>query len=244
MRLLAASLSGKSDAQWARTASPFVDGAILGGVAIDAKARAAARESIEDRNRNEFLPGDPVAFIDQQLEQLADVPLRPGVNVRTTTIEPLQNVADVCADHDAILEVNAHCRQRELRAAGCGEALLADTERLTTFVESAAVTDAAVSVKVRAEVPDVDLVETAKGVEAAGAEMIHIDAMDSETVVSDVAAETDLFVVANNGIRGRETVREYFDYGADAVSVGRPSTMPRVLQRVRNAVDEWGSEQE
>ena len=140
--------------------------------------------------------------------------------------------------------MNAHCRQRELRAAGCGEALLADTERLTTFVESAAVTDAAVSVKVRAEVPDVDLVETAKGVEAAGAEMIHIDAMDSETVVSDVAAETDLFVVANNGVRGWETVREYFDYGADAVSVGRPSTIPRVLQRVRNAVDEWGSEQE
>jgi hypothetical protein len=34
-------------------------------------------------------------------------------------------------------------------------------------------------------------------------------------------------------------VAEYLDYGADAVSVGRPSTDPRVLQRVREAVDDW-----
>lgn len=244
MRLLAASLSGQSDAQWAQTAANCVDGAVLGGVALDEKSRRAARQSVKDRNRNEFIPSDPLEFISQQLAQLTDTPIRPGVNVRSTTINPLQSVAEICADHNAIVEVNAHCRQQELRAAGCGEALLADTERLMTFVEAASVTDAPVSVKVRAEVSGVDLVNTAKKIETAGADIVHVDAMDSEEVIKDVAAETDLFLIANNGVRDQQTVFEYFEYGADAVSVGRPSTMPRVLQRVQDAVEEWGTNHE
>ncbi len=244
MRLLVASLSGQSDAQWAQTAADYVDGAILGGIALDEKARRAARRSVEDRNRNEFLPSDPLEFIDKQLTQLTDTPIRPGINIRSTTVDPIRRTAETCASHNAILEINAHCRQQELCAAGCGEALLADSERLRTFVKSASATDAPVSVKVRAEVSGVDLVNTAKQIETAGADIIHIDAMDSEAIVSDVAAETDLFLIANNGVRGRESVSEYLEYGADAVSVGRPSTMPRVLQRVHDAVEEWGTAHE
>jgi tRNA-dihydrouridine synthase len=64
--------------------------------------------------------------------------------------------------------------------------------------------------------------------------------MDSEGIVAAVvAACPDAFVVANNGVRDRRTVREYLACGADAVSVGRPSDDPRVLRRVRGAVDEW-----
>jgi hypothetical protein len=39
-------------------------------------------------------------------------------------------------------------------------------------------------------------------------------------------------------VRDRATVREYAGYGADAVSVGRPSDDPAVLRRVRRAVDD------
>jgi len=35
-------------------------------------------------------------------------------------------------------------------------------------------------------------------------------------------------VIANNGVRGRETVAEYAAYGADAVSVGDPASAPRL----------------
>jgi tRNA-dihydrouridine synthase len=97
-----------------------------------------------------------------------------------------------------------------------------------------------VSVKVRAEVDGVDLAETARRVRAAGADVFHVDAMDSEAVIADVAeAAPDLVLVANNGVRDRVTVSEYLGYGADAVSVGRPSTDREALCRVRRAVDEW-----
>ncbi|WP_224335076.1 tRNA-dihydrouridine synthase [Haloprofundus halobius] len=239
LRLAAASLSGESDATWAKAAAPYVDAAFLGGVALDDASREAARELVA-RGRTEFLPDDPLAFLDAELGTLTDVPVRPGINVRSATVSPVRAAATVCADHDAILEVNAHCRQDELRAVGCGEALLADTDRLCRYVAAAADAGATVSVKVRTEVPGVDLVETAQRVAGAGATMFHVDAMDSEHVVGEVAAAVgdDLLLVANNGVRDAESVREYFDYGADTVSVGRPSDDPRVLQRVRDAVDD------
>jgi TIM-barrel protein len=234
-RLALASLSGESDAAWALAAEEWVGAAFLGGVAIDGPTREAARELVA-RDRSEFLPPDPVAFVDRELSKLDGSAIRPGVNVRTTTTGPLRAVAAVCAEHGAILEVNAHCRQAELCAVGAGETLLRDTGLLCLYVRAASEAGATVSVKVRAEVERVSLPDLARELERAGADLLHVDAMDSEPVIGAVAAASDLFVVANNGVRDRETVREYLDYGADAVSVGRPSDDPRVLRRVREAL--------
>ncbi|WP_440006008.1 tRNA-dihydrouridine synthase [Halomicrococcus sp. SG-WS-1] len=239
-RVAAASLSGESDAEWAHAAEAHVGAAFLGGIALDDPTRAAARELVA-RDREEFLPDDPVAFVDRQLGALDDAPLRPGFNVRAASPEPVGAVAAVCRRHGAMLEVNAHCRQDEMCAAGAGEALLRDPDRLCGQVRAAADAGATVSVKVRTEVADVDLPELAGRVAAAGADAVHVDAMDSEAVVADVVAAVpdDCFVVANNGVRDAATVREYLDYGADAVSVGRPSDDPAVLERVRRATAEW-----
>jgi len=235
--LLAASLSGQADAAWARAAAPFVDGAILGGLALDAATRTAAADLVS-RGREEFLPEDPIAWIDDQLRAVAGAPLRTGVNVRSTTPARVREAAAVCVRHDAVCEINAHCRQPELRAAGCGETLLAEPARLASLVAAAAATGVTTSVKVRAEVQGVDLAAVADRVADAGADWLHVDAMDSEPVVAAIDTE-GLRIVANNGVRDRETVAEYARHGADAVSVGRPSTDPVVLSRVATAVDDW-----
>jgi TIM-barrel protein len=233
-----ASLSGAADAEWARAGAPYADLAVLGGIALDADSRAAARELVA-RGREEFLPDDPLAFVDAQLSALDDAPIRAGMNVRSATVDPIRESAAICADHDAILEINAHCRQDELCAVGCGETLLRDTERLAAFVAAASDAGATVSVKVRAEVDGVDLPATARTVADAGADVIHVDAMDSEPLIADVAAASDAFVLANNGVRDRPTAWEYLAYGADGVSVGRPSDDPAVLERVARAVTDW-----
>jgi TIM-barrel protein len=240
-RLALASLSGESDADWARGGEAHAGCAFMGGIAIDGPTREAAREMLA-RDRNEFLPEDPVAFVDDHLATLDDADLRAGFNVRTTTLEPLREVAAVCTDHDAILEVNAHCRQDEMCAVGGGESLLRDSDRLSEQVRAASEAGATVSVKVRTELPGVDLTATARAVEAAGADAVHVDAMDSEPVVGELREACDCFLIANNEVRDRESVREYLEYGADAVSVGRPSDDPRVLGRVRAALDEYDEE--
>ncbi|WP_436901478.1 tRNA-dihydrouridine synthase [Halovenus halobia] len=236
-----ASLSGEADAEWARQASEYAGAAFLGGIALDAPTRAAARELVA-RDRTEFLPADPIAFIDDQLAALADVPLVPGFNVRTTSHDPLARAGRVCADHDAIIELNAHCRQDEMCAAGAGESLLRDSARLCAQVETAAETGAAVSVKLRTEVEGVSLPALAADLDAAGADYLHVDAMDSESVIADVVEQTTATVIANNEVRDRESVVEYLSYGADAVSVGRPSDNPVVLDRVTSAAESYLSE--
>jgi TIM-barrel protein len=237
--LALASLSGAADAGWARAGAPHADLAFLGGIALDADARSAARDLVA-RGREEFLPDDPLAFVDAQLAALDDAPIRAGMNVRSATVAPVREAATVCAAHDAVLEVNAHCRQDELCAAGCGETLLRDPARLARYVAAASDAGATVSVKLRAEVAGVDLPATVRRVADAGADVVHVDAMDSEPVVADVAAAApDVFLLANNGVRDRATAWEYLAYGADGVSVGRPSDDPAVLRRVAAAVDGW-----
>lgn len=238
-RVALASLSGDADAAWARDASEYAGLAFLGGLALDDATRAAAGRMVADRERTEFLPDDPLDFLANELDALADAPIRAGFNVRTTTLAPLRAAAHECAARNAVLEVNAHCRQSEMCSAGAGETLLRESERLAEQVAAASDAGATVSVKVRAEVDGVDLPVLAAELDAAGADCLHVDAMDSESVIQDVRESYDGFLVANNGVRGRETVHEYLDYGADAVSVGRPSDNPRVLARVNDAVREW-----
>jgi TIM-barrel protein len=252
-RVAAASLSGRSDADWARSALPHVDGAVLGGIALDEPTREAARGMV-DRERDEFLPPEPVAFVDDQLAALENAPLVAGFNVRATGPGAVRAAAAVCADRGAVLEVNAHCRQAEMCDAGAGEALLAAPDRLAAQVAAADGAGATVGVKVRTEVAGVDLPAVAARAADAGADLIHVDAMDSEPVVADVVRALGgdpatpgpdarrAHVVANNEVRDRASVREYLEYGADAVSVGRASDDPEVLAAVRDAVEEWFAE--
>jgi TIM-barrel protein len=233
-----ASLSGEADAAWARQGAAYAGAAFLGGIALDEQTRAAAREMV-DRERDEFLPPDPVAFVDEQLGALADTEIVAGFNVRTASLEPLADVATVCRDHGAICEINAHCRQDEMCATGTGEALLTDAERLCEQVRVASEAGTAVSVKVRTEVDGVDLPALSRRLAEAGADIVHVDAMDSESVVGEVVDAADAAVIANNEVRDRDSVHEYLAHGADAVSVGRPSDNPAVLERVRDAAVSW-----
>lgn len=237
-RLALASLSGEADAEWATGGVPYAGLAVMGGIALDDATREAATRMVEGRDRTEFLPPDPIAFVDSQLAALEAAPIEAGFNVRAVEPEPLRRAARVCASHDAILEVNAHCRQDEMCAVGAGESLLRDADRLAEQVRIAAAEGPRVSVKVRAEVPGVSLPELSGTLEEAGADVVHVDAMDSEPVIEAVSEATDAFVIANNGVRDRETAAEYLEYGADAVSVGRPSDDPDVLARVNRAVTE------
>ncbi|MFT8016122.1 hypothetical protein ACMYL1_23110, partial [Salmonella enterica subsp. enterica serovar Enteritidis] len=84
----------------------------------------------------------------------AAAPTGSGSTLRT--LNAGRRPTSVSADHGAILEVNAHCRQAETCAAGAGESLLRDDERLREQVAAASAAGAAVSVKLRTEVDGVD----------------------------------------------------------------------------------------
>lgn len=239
-RVALASLSGEADATWAKNGAVDAGAAFIGGVSLDTATRDAARRLV-DRGRCEFLPPDPIAFITAELDALADVTITPGVNVRSTTVQPVRTVGRRCAEYNAILEINAHCRQDEMCTVGAGESLLQDNrrDRLHELIRAGRAGGAPVSVKVRAGIDNVDLAVIARTVADAGGEIIHVDAMDTEVSIERIAtAAPELFIIANNNVRGHESVREYYKYGADAVSIGRPSTNQHIRRRVCRATED------
>ena len=230
--LIAASLSGVADRSWAQQLAPLVSRAILGGIAVDDRTRAAA-EMLRARGRSEFIPTDPTAWIARMTRAPRPVPM--GVNIRAGTARSVRAVT-AAVDTDAVwVELNAHCRQPEMCAAGVGERLLRDRRRLAELIEAGADCGARMGVKVRAEVPAVDLVAVARSIEAAGGAFIHVDAMDDPGAVARIASATGVAVIANNGIRTREDVRAAREAGAGAVSVGRPSTDPKAVAQIARA---------
>jgi TIM-barrel protein len=230
--LIAASLSGVADRTWARRLAPLVSRAMLGGIAVDPHTRAAA-EALRARGRAEFLPPDPLVWAARMTRAPRPVPM--GLNIRARSAAAVRAVAGAVDTEAVWVELNAHCRQPEMCAAGAGEQLLREHGRLAELTEVGASCGATMGVKVRAEVPGVELVSVARTVEAAGGAFIHLDAMDDPTAVARVAAETELEVIANNGIRTRADVVRARDAGAAAVSVGRPSTDPTAVAQIATA---------
>jgi hypothetical protein len=93
-----------------------------------------------------------------------------------------------------------------------------------------------VSVKLRAELDNVSIRAAGEHAVEAGADLLHVDAMDSPEAIRALAP-VDGTVIANNGVRDSKTAATYFRNGADAVSVARPSTDPAALECIAAAVE-------
>ncbi len=194
---------------------------ILGGYNLDEKTNEAAKRQIE-RGRKEFVAEKPLEFLEKELEAAKGI-TTIAVNVRAASLEPYIKAANLAKKYNAILEINAHCRQPEITELGAGEALLKDTQKLCEYIKEIKKTGILLSVKIRANVAND--VELAKAIEKAGADIIHIDAMHPEGVdigvIKRVRNSTNLFIIGNNSVVDFESAKEFFSHGADMVSVAR-----------------------
>ena len=143
-----------------------------------------------------------------------------------------------------VVEINAHCRQVEITDLGCGQALIYDTQRLYEFTRSV-VEDAEskVSVKIRANIEDVDDLEVSRVIQEAGADFLHVDAMKSGydhadyDLIRSIKKNTDIYLIGNNSIRDLESARMMIAAGADGISIARAAmkgTVPFDLLKIKD----------
>lgn len=229
--LALASLSGESDADWALKRQEWIDVAFLGGLALDETTQEAARSMVQ-RGRDEFLTSAPFDWIREQFRKLEDTRVRPAVNVRASSPQPLERAARAVGEFDGILEINAHCRQPEMIEAGSGHALLRNSDRLWEYLDAARRCDVDVSLKARFEVPGVDGVNLVNRAAEKGLAYLHIDTMDSEPLLREVTGAT---VIANNGVREPKDLETMAEYGAGMVSVAR-GDRPEILSTLREHI--------
>jgi TIM-barrel protein len=84
-----------------------------------------------------------------------------------------------------------------------------------------------VSVKIRANVQNVNDVEVSKAVEKAGADYLHVDAMKpgynhaDYNIIRKIKENTEIFLIGNNSIHDLKSARDMLSAGADGISIAR-----------------------
>lgn len=217
-----APMGGMTDSKFANQYAAEAGLVILGGYNLDPLTQEAA-SLMAARGRKEFIAESPIKLIEEEIRSV-ESGSAVGVNVRSTTIEPLLEAAIVIKDNKAILELDAHCRQKEMTDIGAGQALLGDIPRLTGWISKIKETGVVLSVKIRGNVAeDIALV---KAIERAGADILHVDAMKEGQgadlrLIKEIRDSTRMFLICNNSVTSTEDAKEMFSRGADMVSVAR-----------------------
>ncbi len=217
-----APMGGMTDSEFANQYAADAGLVILGGYNLDARTQEAASQ-MASRGREEFISENPLGLIENEIRSLK-TGSAVAVNVRSTTIEPLLEAAAIIRDKGAILELDAHCRQKEITDIGAGQALLKDVPGLCEWIRMIKGTGVVLSVKIRGNV--VGDTALARSIESAGADILHVDAMKQGAgadlkLIKEIRDSTRMFLICNNSVTNIDNAKEMFARGADMVSVAR-----------------------
>lgn len=236
--IVLASMAGITDAAYVKERAENTGMAFIGGYNIDEPSVLASKE-IEACGRKEF--SATVEDVKAEVASLADTGVVIGVNLRGASKESYLAAAELLGK-DVVYEIDAHCRQKPMIAAGCGEALLSDIPRLCEIVSALASKGYSVSVKFRAGIANDR--ELARSLWKAGAEMLHVDLMDfGHSRLRQIRNSCPIFIIANNGVDSPDVMMDYFSHGADLVSLARcaePGLLAVLDKYIQVTADEVG----
>ncbi len=231
-------MAGITDGKFCcKMASKGFDLLTIGGYNADEKSINAGLKIIK-RGRPEFdiAKEDLISHITDEVKLIKNHSHYNGlvsVNLRASSPDPIIQISKI-PELD-IVEINAHCRQRELVESGCGQALMNDPAKLREFTSNVVENcKKKVSVKIRANVPGVDDLMVAKSVEEAGADYIHVDAMKpgfdcaDYSVIESIKENVDIFIIGNNSIKDLRSARHMLSSGADGISIARAAIKGRI----------------
>lgn len=236
-----ASMAGIVDADYVLERADHIGLAFIGGYSIDAPTIEAAKVVASAGDRKEFICEDPVAELKAQLAKMATSTVIPGISLRGTTPEAFRAVARALGTA-VVYEIDAHCRQPAMTAAGCGEAYLKKTGSLAEVVRALKSEGVTVSVKIRAGVADDDRT-LAELLWRAGADILHIDLMDYGTAkLRQIRNTCPLMLIANNSITSFDRMKDMLSHGADMVSLARQSDI-RTLSGLDAAITRFADEE-
>lgn len=222
-------MAGITDADFLIKVIPYgFDVVTLGGFNLDAKTIEASKQ-ILDRGRNEFyFPEDEIFnHIENEVSSIKkfNSDILVSVNLRSTTPEPIIESSKI--DNLDIVEINCHCRQPEFLNISCGQNMLLNPNLEDFIRETVNKSDSKVSVKIRANVDNVDYLQLVKMMEDVGVDYIHIDAMNPGILDADydflefICSNTNVPIIGNNSINNRIQIEKMLNTGVSGFSIGR-----------------------
>jgi tRNA-dihydrouridine synthase B len=236
-----ASMAGMVDSAYVLERADHIGAAFIGGYSIDQSTMDAAKSVTAEGSRKEFLYDDPVEELKKQMALMKKSTVVLGLNLRGSTPESFGAVAQSLGE-SVVYEIDAHCRQPAMIAAGCGEHYLKKPGELMAVIRALKSENVIVSVKIRAGVaPDDRLL--ARKLWQSGADILHIDLMDfGSAKLRQVRNSCPLMLIANNTINTFDRMREMLSHGADMVSLARKSDT-RTLSGLDAAITRYAMEE-
>lgn len=217
-----ASMAGIVDAAYVLERADHVGLGFIGGYSIDRPTLEAARAVASSGDRKEFIFDDPLTELQAQIAQMGKSDIILGVNLRGSSPESFRTIAHALGSA-VVYEIDAHCRQPAMVAAGCGEYYLKNTGKLLAVVRALKEEGVTVSVKIRAGIAENDRA-LAEKLWQAGADILHVDLMDSGTAkLRQIRNSCPLMIIANNSINNFDRMKDMLSHGADIVSLARQS---------------------
>jgi len=236
-----ASMAGIVDAAYVLERSDHIGAAFIGGYSIDQPTMDAAKAVTAEGNRKEFVYDDPVEELKKQMELMEKSTVVLGLNLRGSTPESFSAIARSLGE-SVVYEIDAHCRQPAMIAAGCGEHYLKKPGELMAVVRTLKSENVTVSVKIRAGVAADDRL-LARKLWQSGADILHIDLMDfGSAKLRQIRNSCPLMLIANNSINTFDRMREMLSHGADIVSLARKSDT-RTLSGLDAAITRYAIEE-
>ena len=224
-----APMAGITDSEFLNKVIPYgFDVATLGGYSLDQATIDASRKIIE-RGRREFdFPLDEIfTHIENEANSIKKVHknVKVSANVRATTPQPIIEAGNI-RDLD-IVEINCHCRQKEITDIGCGQEMLIRKDLGDFISEVVDNVDSEVSVKIRANVEGTDTLKLAGLIEESGADYLHIDAMKKGVfeadweLLTEISNNVNIKVIGNNSVNSQVNLQKMIETGVDGFSIAR-----------------------
>ena len=224
-----APMAGITDSEFLNKVIPYgFDVATLGGYSLDQATIDASRKIIE-RGRREFdFPLDEIfTHIENEANSIKKVHknVKVSANVRATTPQPIIEAGNI-RDLD-IVEINCHCRQKEITDIGCGQEMLIRKDLGDFISEVVDNVSSEVSVKIRANVEGTDTLKLASLIEESGADYLHIDAMKKGVfeadweLLTEISNNVNIKVIGNNSVNSQVNLQKMIETGVDGFSIAR-----------------------
>jgi TIM-barrel protein len=201
----------------------------LGGYNADHETIEAGCH-IWERGRPEFLveEEDLISVLESQVSVIKELEWdgMVSINLRSITPDPIIEISKL--NGVDVVEINAHCRQPEIIRLGVGQALMKQPKYLEKYTKEVVKgSKCKVSVKIRANVTDVDTIQVSRCIDRAGADFLHVDAMKpgfnsaDYKIINSIKNNTSNFLIGNNSVKDIESARKMLAAGADGVSIAR-----------------------
>lgn len=202
----------------------------LGGYNCDEKTIEAGKKIIQ-RGRKEFDIDieDIQEYINKESKILKEKTNKTiSANLRATSPDPLIEISKL--KYLDIIEINAHCRQKEIIDLGCGQSLMNNLDFMEDFIKevvSKKPESKKVSVKIRLNVANVDIMEVLEVCEESNIDYLHVDAMKPGHPNADldllkkITTNTNIDIIGNNSVKDLQSAQKMLDTGVRGISLAR-----------------------